>query len=255
VQYPILDKKDLMEYNEYMKTLKDYTTEILIHSEDILSNFVSIAVDSIEHSSGELSFFRYYFPKLTKYINGSLNPLLSSSGIRINAKYEEIHAKPKVTYSDGCCELGDYFQNVKFVINGKLEKSKIIVNQMKYAKIGNSFSIDPKQLKLLAEWPEFSFGKKSFGHVSFNLHNKTNDLGTYCLVNKELCKARIYQANAISSLGLTTLNFDKTVKCFPYFLSNSIDLFNNPRNAIMTEWGREKRQRMSKRFFLNGCTG
>jgi hypothetical protein len=39
------------------------------------------------------------------------------------------------------------------------------------------------------------------------------------------------------------------------FEGDILDLFNNPRNAIMTEWEREKRQRMPRRFFLSGCTG
>jgi phage terminase large subunit-like protein len=35
----------------------------------------------------------------------------------------------------------------------------------------------------------------------------------------------------------------------------TIDLFDNFKSAIKTAWKREKRQRMPKRFFLNGCTG
>jgi hypothetical protein len=35
----------------------------------------------------------------------------------------------------------------------------------------------------------------------------------------------------------------------------SIDLFNNRKNDRMTAWEEEKRRRMPKRFFLNGCTG
>jgi hypothetical protein len=46
---------------------------------------------------------------------------------------------------------------------------------------------------------------------------------------------------------------------YPLTLSNEcndiIDLFNNPKNDIMTVWEEEKRKRMQKRFFLSGCTG
>jgi L-rhamnonate dehydratase len=34
-----------------------------------------------------------------------------------------------------------------------------------------------------------------------------------------------------------------------------LDLFKNPKDAMLTIWEGEKRQRMPKRFFLNGCTG
>ncbi|MDR2739735.1 MAG: hypothetical protein LBB68_07895 [Treponema sp.] len=36
---------------------------------------------------------------------------------------------------------------------------------------------------------------------------------------------------------------------------NAIDLFSNRRDDIMTAWEGEKKRRMLKRFFLNGCTG
>jgi hypothetical protein len=36
---------------------------------------------------------------------------------------------------------------------------------------------------------------------------------------------------------------------------HTIDLFSNRRDDIMTAWEGEKKRRMPKRFFLNGCTG
>jgi hypothetical protein len=37
-------------------------------------------------------------------------------------------------------------------------------------------------------------------------------------------------------------------------MNDLLDLFKNPKEAIMAAWAREKRRRMPRQFFLSGCT-
>jgi len=199
-----------------MKMLKDCISDIITVTPNLLSELIKIGIDAIRSTNSELSFFRDYFPKLTRCLSKNY------TYVHFKSQFKEIHAKPKVNFSEGCCELGDYFVIVKFYHNRRLLKRKLVVYQFKYSKNKPQFKIDKKQQSLLSSWPEFRFGRKDFGTNTFNLHNKSNDLGTYCLACKDDKAALVCQAAYLN--GKTSIDHKDLCGIFPYFLSNSIYL-------------------------------
>lgn len=199
-----------------MKDLKDYISDIIAIKPELLIEFIKICIDSIESTDSELTFFREYFQELTSYLNGL------HSRIYFSSRFKEIHAKPKINFYAGCCELGDFFVIVKYYHNDKLLKRKLVIYQFKYSKENSNFKIDQKQQQLLSEWPEFSFGKKDFGTNTFNLHNNSNDLGSYCFVNKNVKNISVCQSVFLD--GRKSIGHKELCGIFPYFLPNSIFL-------------------------------
>ncbi len=161
------------------KQAMQLSSRIFCHP-DILKNLYRINHDSLSTTNTEVTYLRDFFPRLQEYLNS-----LNFDDIAIECKAAEIHQKPIVKINSvERCELGDYFINVKYIINGVTIGKKLIIYQYQYSKRKPKWAVKQKQLKLLKDWPTFAFGNRQKGVRSFSLRPKTPYLGSYCLCIK-----------------------------------------------------------------------
>jgi len=156
-------------------------------------NFARIQYGAVNRSSIEFQYFRNLFPEIAQFLNGT-----SIEDLHISCQAKEIHQKPIIRYdSRSWCELGDYFVNVKYYDQGKMLGRRLVAYQFKMEQakrnpqpksqpsIRRRWKIDPKQLRLLCDWPMFRFGKSPTGINSFTLSPRSPDLGSYWLAQRD----------------------------------------------------------------------
>lgn len=154
--------------------LKDWRT--------ISSEIDRINSKSLQSAFKEETYFRTFFMNLENYINSIQ---LSSPAVHFSCRTKEIHKKPIVKFrTSGGCEIGDFFVIVKYIYNGRIIGQKAIIYQFKFSKGASKWNIDQRQLRLLRDWPPFSFGRKNVGNNSFSIKPTTPEFGSYWLADK-----------------------------------------------------------------------
>jgi hypothetical protein len=95
-----------------------------------------------------------------------------------------IHQKPIVQTNNFNCELGDLLIVIKYILSPTVFEAKSIIYQVKLStnKYSHKCTIDQNQLKLLSDWPDFSFGKISTGgQKTYSIKPKTVEFGSFML--------------------------------------------------------------------------
>lgn len=156
---------------------KEISAKIKTSNKQIVNKLFHEHINTMNNTHTELEYFRYFFPKFAKIIES-----ISTPNLKISCRWEEIHAKPKVTYGlRKSCELGDYFIVVKYRYKRSIIGKKIIIFQFKRTH-SKSWKIDQKQLGLLRDWPSFKFGLKYDSYNNFNLRPSRPEFGSYILI-------------------------------------------------------------------------
>ena len=189
------------------KNSMEISNAILNNSLYLIKKFNNLIRNSIKKSENEITYFRALFSSLDYFFNNSLN--IPQLNFRCQTK--EIHQKPYVFINNRkYCELGDYFINVKYYHNGKLLGKKLIIYQFKREDNKEKWIINKKQLNLLYNWPEFTFGKINSKKNIFKLNPSTPEFGSFWLSERKannglLCHDYILDAINVKNLKIITL--------------------------------------------------
>jgi hypothetical protein len=152
---------------------KEMSTILESNYRAITSDLGTIFRESISGADREIVFLERLLTRLKIYFNE-----LNIPELRLSAESRSIHQKPLVTTDIGSCELGDLLVVIKYSPSFGIIEAKSIIYQIKLARHQNSriCHIDQRQLKLLCEWPLFTFGG-----VTYNLAPKTIEFGSFML--------------------------------------------------------------------------
>jgi hypothetical protein len=152
---------------------KEMSTFLRIHYQNIKSGLANVFKSSISGINRELDLLNNLLANLPTFFNSFNIP-----GIYFSARSHSIHAKPLVNTSNGRCELGDLLVVIKYNPDPIILEAKSIIYQIKLSQTSSSryCSIDQRQLSLLCDWPQFSFGG-----VTFNLTPKAIEFGSFML--------------------------------------------------------------------------
>lgn len=163
---------------------KEMSTILQNHSQSIFPLIWNAFQQSIVGTTTELAFIGNLTNNLEVFFNNYLKQFLSSIGIFVTYKSKIIHQKPIVKFGVNKCELGDLLVVVKYHYDPNNWEAKSIIYQVKLTQKSNNFrcNINQKQLKLLCDWPPFSFGKTLTGVPQpFDITPKTIEFGSFML--------------------------------------------------------------------------
>lgn len=182
---------------------------------------------ALSSSSGEIQYFDQVFPALKKYLNGK-----RIGSITLHCETGRVHQKPIVEFErNKRCELGDYFVVVKYVDNTRPLGRKLVIYQVKRESGDYTWRINLTQMRLLRDWPRFTFGKDNEGRQQwFHLQPRTRELGSYWL-------ARLNQHGPLSLVG-SAISISHNVQGDLFSLPTSDLLLSGP-TAIFCQlvWG------------------
>lgn len=138
----------------------------------------------------EKVYLAQFAPALAKLFGSITVP-----GIAFSARHAVTHAKPKVSFPGGPCELADLLVVVKYHTPTGTAAARSILYQIKMSQKGRptKYDIDQKQLKLLSTWPTFSFGLKAdASRAQYSITPTTLEFGSYMLEPRDAVKGDIH---------------------------------------------------------------
>lgn len=151
---------------------KEIATTLRNNSSQIKMALQKVFEASILKSQTETVFLHLLFDGISRVFESQ--PV---QGIQFSTRCAIIHKKPIVASNYGRCELGDLLVVVKYHPSPRTVEAKSIIYQTKLTRRQTTIcDIDRTQLRLLSEWPQFSFGKSTY-----HLQPVTLEFGSYML--------------------------------------------------------------------------
>jgi hypothetical protein len=134
-----------------------------------------------------------------------------------------------------------------------LSENEISIKRIEYKK--NNTILDKKDNSTIEDETEIENGIDNKCETVLDQIKKEKGPKPSTLKGLKKRIKKIFTNNITDDNVLKIIDLMKNNKNIEINNENVIDLFNNPKDATVIAWEAGKRSRMTKRFFLNGCTG